>query len=317
MTEKQFKIAFQAVDENLTKSTGDYDDFIEYGMVSSTLLKELLTKFASVELLVINDSNMDEDLCPANMIVDTDTDTICFIPSDNKKLYCDKTNSDLDIDTSYGLLVGEISEEELLPEVTQEQTDSMVRMSHVRPTLENLQASQISTNLSVPQIEHIVWKDKWWSDTKLSTIIFGVLMVLITFMIPKEEAQSAAITMGLAVILFALSFVFSKFGKTTFRLGLDWDTNTLWVYHGKDFNWITNANQILELTIEKRDQENGVDVATSVMTDGAITGAGKERTWILKAIKESSRPLIVAEFSTKKEATEVLEKAQALLNSFK
>lgn len=316
MSANQYTIMFQGVNGDITQSTGGYDDFVEYGTVSDVALKDILQKFSKIELIVINESNMDEDLCPANMSVEGNGNVYNFIPTDTGKLYCDATNSELDIDAAYDLIVGKIAKEELMPEVTQEQKDVVARMAHIRPSMPDLKASQINTASNIPQIENIVWKDKWWADTRLSMIIFAVLMLVITFIIPEEEADSAGMTLILTVILAGLAYLFGRFGKTTFTLGFDWDTNTLWAVHGKDFSWITNANQIIEFVVDKRDENLQADVATTLMTDGAITGAGKERTWVLKARKKTGRDYIVAEFAAKKEAYEVLEKAQKLLQSF-
>lgn len=286
MEATQYNISFQGVNEDLTKSTGGYDDFLEYGTVSAAALKDVLEKFVKIELIVLNESNMHEDFCPANMIVEYGAKQYSFIPTDTGKLYCDATNTELSVDEVNDLLQGKVDEDALMPEVTQEQQDAIVRMHNIRPTLPDLQASQISTAPSVPQIEHTVWKDTWWKDTRLSFIIFGVIMFLVALMIPEEEADSATMSFGIAIALFVLAYPLGKIGKTTFKLGLDWDTNTLWALHGKDFNWITNANQIIEFDLIKHDENDSPDIATAFLTDGAVSNQGKTRTWILVARKK-------------------------------
>jgi len=312
----QFSVTFQAVDKMIEKSTGEYDDFLEYGMVEKDQLKDLLVRFSNIELLVIDEDYIDKDTCPANMMVDNGNDTFNFIPVDKRKLYCDNIDSELSIDKAYDLIVGDIKEDDLKPKITQEQNDSTVRMRDIRPTLSNIDQSKINTASSVPQIENRVWKSKSWQESKLYLMIFGAIMLLIGFIIPSEEADSAAICFGIAIVLLILSYFVKSLGKTTFRLGIDWDTNTIWAIHGDDFSWIKDANQVIDFVILKHDEDNGADVSTAVLTDGAVTNQGKVSSWLLKVRKRGSRDFTIANFATKDEATEVLEKSQQLLNSF-
>ena len=311
MEEQSYNITLQAVNSDITISTGNYDDILEYQGVSLDEVKNLLVKLIDIELLEID---LEKDTCPANLTVETSLDSYNFIPSDGKKIYCDNTDSDMNIKDAIAIITNDLEVDDVIKKnIPEDKLNKAVRKQDVAPTLSNVTDEKIDTSVNTPHISHSVWKSKGWQENRITLISFGVIFGIIGGLLIEEDAELASTMFGIMVVLFVLIVPSSKFGHTIFTLGIDWKTNTIWANFNDKLNWVPNANQVTHFSVHKFDEQSYGNAAAAIATDGAVTGAGKTRTWILHAHYSDGHNMSLAEFATQDEGQEILDKAGQLL----
>ena len=244
------KAILQAVNSDISISTGNYNDIYEYTNITIDELKNILVKLINIERLEIN---LEKETCPANIIIETEIVSYKFIPSGNKKLYCDNTDTDINIKDALSLVSGTLVVGDLII-ISNEQKEKTVRYHDIAPTLNNITASKIDTSSNTQQIEQRVWKSKGWQENKITLISFAIIFCIIGFIIIEEDSDLAlsmfALMGGLLILLIPNAWL----GHTILRLGIDWNTNTLWVDYVNKLYWVLNANQVTHFSIKKYDE---------------------------------------------------------------
>ncbi len=310
------KVTLQAVSQDLKKSTGKCNDIIELGIVTMEEMKIILEDLSHAELIVFSLDDMKEDTCPASVTIEYQNKEFYFIAND-KKLYSDLIDSDVSAKVAYQMVTDNIDTNSLKEPVTEEQKDATVRMNNILPSTNNLNDSSINTNAS-SQISAQVWKSKHWYDWKNTTLGIGIFFLLLSPIVSMDKPHytDSGILVFIALFFFLITKIISSKGYTTFKLGFDWDTNTIWTYHGDTFDWDKNANTILDFHILKDTENNAGTAGVVLVTDGAATGASNEISWLLQMNRKNNTDRTVASFATKKEAMNVLKKAKGLLQQF-
>ncbi len=174
-------------------------------------------------------------------------------------------------------------------------------VNNVFKTTNNLNDSDINTSTSA-QISAQVWKSKNWYDWKNTALGTGVFFLLFSpiMLVDKPNYTNAGILVLISLFFFLVTKILSNKGYTTFKLGFDWDTNTIWTYHGDTFDWDKNANTILDFHILKDTENNAGTAGVVLVTDGAATGASNEVSWLLQMSRKNNTDRTIASFATKK-----------------
>lgn len=177
---------------------------------------------------------------------------------------------------------------------------------------------RIDTGPTSPQVYHLVWKDGAWHGGFLLLLLpafLGLMFVLIGLQKPVEILAVAGGGAGLVLFLF-LSLLVRKYGRDYIRMGLDWDTNTLWVVRGNRTHYLPNANCIRNIKVQKEAQ--GWGPGAVAIDDNVIpTGGGANVTYRLVAEYSSGEKQVCpgTELQKKKEAKAIFKKIKTLLDS--
>ena len=318
MAEK-LKIRLQGISRDLTQANGDFDT-IDHGHMSP---EELINLFQKAQTLKPPANWAEADLCPPQVIVEGPIGQLIFT-LDGGKIYNTESEEEVTPFDAVSLAAGRKDEEKkaqtkIKTSKGSKYPEGMTPLGHLDlpPTnINKIGPNDINTGSSSPQITHLVWKDGAWQGGFWFLLLFaalGLIFTIVGFQKPVEVLAVAGGGAGLVIFLF-LAILVARHGKEHIRVGLDWDTNTLWAVRGGRTHYLPNANCIRSLQVQKESQGRGPGAA-AIGDDVIPTGGGGNVTYCLVTEYSSGEQEFCpgTEFQKKKEATGILKKTKALL----
>ena len=306
---EQINVSTQGISQDWSRADGEYGE-LERGMMEPEEFADLLQKLM---LLEEPDYSGDADLCPPGVYAESAASQVSFYFSEGK-LYEVESQAELTPQEALALIAGQAeSQEEIAArgKVVAEARAAaarapVVRRPDVQPTDADLDPTLIDTGPDTPQIAHQVWKSSNWRGLAFApwalAAFFG--FVGLVTLSEKEGIGTVLSMLVIAIVCLLLRRPLKRMSMETFRLGLDWQTNTLWAARGQKLvAWVGDANTITDIEFI------GMDVGD------AAAGGGKEKNYILLAQRGAERREIIegATLVTKKEASRIVEQALQLL----
>ena len=240
-------ISVQGINKQLTYSTGSYDTLF-LGDFTQKKAEEILTRLCGIQTYP---QHLSGAVCPPNVII-TYGELLNSFTVSNKKLQYTETEQACTPTEALQIAKGEVQIDKMSA-LKQERARIgviPVRKKHLPPTdVRKLKAESIDTGNAVPQFSLKVWKSHSWFE--LSRIVPWVLAVFFLFIgliiagNPKDS-QYAPIPLTLSIAMLFLRFPTEWLGKTIIRMGIDWNTNTVWMKkENKKATFLPDANLIL------------------------------------------------------------------------
>lgn len=175
-----------------------------------------------------------------------------------------------------------------------------------------------NSGISSAQISHLIWKDGAWLGgfwLLLLVAALGLMFILVGLKKPVEIFAVAGGGAGLVVFL-SLAILVRKHGRNTIRMGIDPDTNKLWVERDGATHNLPNAGSIRALEIQKEEQGR-LPGAVTISDVTQPTGGGQNAIFRLVAEYSSGEQETCpgTEFQKKREARTIIKKSKVLFDS--
>lgn len=185
-----------------------------------------------------------------------------------------------------------------------------IRHPQIPPTdLDRVEPRLINTGPSSPQVSTQVWGDLGRGGFYLSLPFFLIGLVVTALLISEDKKGPAfGVGCGAALFAFLMHLSWTK-GRTTYRLGVDWATNTLWVESGGKVQYLPDATCIHGFALE-------TFTSSKVrLTHGFMLRRTQSTSHQLQAIRSSGKPATVPSLGWMQggDARNALEAANALL----
>jgi len=341
---KLFKVSAQGIENNISIANGSYDT-IEIGDMTSDSLYEALQKFKAIKEIITQGN---EDICPPSLYVEHDGKDYSFYLSGGEivNLNTEVKMSPMEIVNMVSGFTSkkEVAEEALAEAVAEKKTQDApvyqtgpgkrsvlawgsdhpdihgmqpVRKKELGPTdKEEWSGFNVDTK-SQAQISAEVYKSGIAKGLPTVSFIFGIVAgVMALGLLGTGEVTAGLIFLIIAAGLFWLKGFLKKTGRGEFILGFDWKANAMWakLKQEKRAIMIGNANCIAAIEIYEHTAKRPY---TWNPSDSQMQRAVKQNqtdtVWILDAVMSNGERRFVFEFHDKKDAADVLNRAQNLL----
>ena len=339
---KIFKITSQGIETDLSRANGSYDNEV-VGETDSDKLYEILQKFKAIKEIIPQGN---DDICPPSLYVEHEGKDYSFYLSEGKIINLN-TEAEMSPMEIVNLVSGFTTKKEVAEEAyaeaekkTQEapvyQTGAgkrsvlawgsdhpdihgmqPVRKKELGPTdKEEWSGFNIDTKNS-PQISAEVYKSGIAKGLPSVAFIFGIVSgVMALGLLGTGEISAGIVFLAVAVGLFWLKGFLKKTGRGEFNLGFDWKANAMWTKLKSDKRaiMIGNANCITAIEVYEHTAKRPYtwNPADSQM-QRAVKQNQTDTVWILDAVMSNGERRFAFEFHDKKDADDVLNKAQNLL----
>lgn len=296
-------VSLQGIAADLSKPTGEYEA-IEMGGKSA---EELLQIFNKTKRFTKPVEGPKDDFCPPAVFTG---EGLGFMMDSGSIFHLD-SGVDVSPEDAVNLAFnqpGALDKLNKAAAVQAEAAKKPVRKPELAPTDPNLSASSINTGDSSPQVSHVVYKSKKKRDLRMITIVLAWFLFI--FGLPLLNGPGVVMWI-IAFVGFFLHWSWGKKFRETFKLGFDWNTNTMWWIRGDGpLHYITDANHISAIGLRVASVENTYD--EEGMEAGTVT------TYLLTYSKEggeSLEPMKDTVFATPREGRTVLAKVKNLYES--
>lgn len=341
---KSFKISAQGIEKDISKANGSYDT-IEIGEMTSDSLYEALQKFKALKEIIPQGN---DDICPPSLYVEHDGKDYSFYLSEGEiiNLNTEAKMSPMEI---VNLVSGFTTKKEVAEEANTEAEEekrtqdapvyqtgpgkrSVLAWGSDHPDIHGMQPvrkkdlpptdkeewSGFNVDIkSSAQISSEVYKSGIAKGLPAAALIFAIIAgVMALGLLGTGEVSAGAVFLIIAAGLFWLKVFLKRTGRGEFILGFDWKANAMWAKLKQEKRAIMignasciNAVEIYEHTAKRPYNWNPADS----QMQRAVKQNQTDTVWILDAVMSNGERRFVFEFHDKKDAADVLSKAQNLL----
>ncbi len=306
----------RGISRDLKRANGA-SDLIEVGSMDKERLIELFKKLQNIE--PFHDSK--QNSCNPDLIVKGPAGQFVFrFPG--KKIYNIETDADVTPFEAAMMCVGLQDSAEIAKRAIYLKGLTPLRRPEADPTESSLQPDRINVSSKMPHIKQSVYKSNGWRVLFYANFFTGACFIIPagTLMLSAGAGKAAlfglaAIVAGVFTVLF--SILIKVTGQEAFRLGFDWDTNTMWIDREScdRVHFEANANMISDITLcpLDMDEEN-----LYVPGEGIYNKKGRQGKWGMKVARnDSPEPtwLVGSWMISHSQADKALKKTLFLLQS--